>query len=139
MNEEYSILLKYSKIPKLSVDALCFLTALQPKLSQNQTLVAALVALTWRSGYSGWSDESVIVVQHYLARIFNDRTPNQRASMVVGWSLVKQHFPELVTPENQKLFCQMMLAGNKAAFPMLFKNLQLKKENSIPPMVGWLI
>ncbi|CAL5990679.1 Transmembrane_domain-containing protein [Hexamita inflata] len=130
-------LLQFNQIPELCVTSLHLLTKLSPQLTPDEINILILCCLTQTIGVSGYNDHLVIAVQHYLSKLFNDRSPNQKAAMCCGWSLVNEQ--QLLDPKLEKMYYQCMIASDTKSYETIYNCVKYKNVNSSLEAISWII
>ncbi|CAL6074171.1 Transmembrane_domain-containing protein [Hexamita inflata] len=135
--KEFVALLKYNSLPEKSIASLELLNVIKPNLSPDEALVAILVCLTQRFQREGFDDNYNIQVQHVFSKIFNDRSPNQRAAMSCAWSVITEK--HLVDQRHDKLYFQAMVSGDSKMYETVLRQLKAKEPGSLLQATCWLL
>ncbi|CAL6096471.1 Transmembrane_domain-containing protein [Hexamita inflata] len=135
--KEFVALLKYNSLPEKSIASLELLNVIKPNLTPDEALVAILVCLTQRFQREGFDDNYNIQVQHVFSKIFNDRSPNQRAAMSCAWSVITEK--HLVDQRHDKLYFQAMVSGDSKMYETVLRQLKAKEPGSLLQATCWLL
>ncbi|CAL5984391.1 Transmembrane_domain-containing protein [Hexamita inflata] len=130
-------LLKYNSLPEKCIASLELFNILKPTLTQEEAMVAILVCLTQRFQREGFDDNYNIMVQHVFSKIYNDRSPNQRAAMSCAWSVITEM--NLVDQKYSNLYFQAMICGDTKMYESIMRQLKSKEEYSILNGTAWLL
>ncbi|CAL6074135.1 Transmembrane_domain-containing protein [Hexamita inflata] len=134
---EFVSLLKFNSFPEKCISSLELLNIIKPNLIQDEAMVAILVCLTQRFQREEFDDNNSIQVQHVFSKIFNDRSPNQRAAMSCAWSVITEK--RLVDQRYDKLYFQAMVSGDSKMYETVLRQLKQKELNQQLFATCWLL
>ncbi|CAL6042069.1 Transmembrane_domain-containing protein [Hexamita inflata] len=130
-------LLKYNSLPEKCIASLELLNILKPCLNADEALTAILFCLTQRFQREQFDDQLIILVQHVFSKIFNDRSPNQRAAMACAWSVITEM--RLVDQKIKNLYFIAMVSGDTKMYETVLRQLKNKEPNSLLQATCWIL
>ncbi|CAL6035886.1 Transmembrane_domain-containing protein [Hexamita inflata] len=130
-------LLKYNSLPEKCIASLELLNILKPCLNADEALTAILFCLTQRVQREQFDDQLIIQVQHVFSKIFNDRSPNQRAAMACAWSVITEM--KLVDQKYINQYFIAMVSGDTKMYETVLRQLKNKEPNSLLQATCWIL
>ncbi|CAL6082085.1 Transmembrane_domain-containing protein [Hexamita inflata] len=134
---QFGKLLKFNSLPEKCVASLELLNMLKPTLNQEEAIVTVLLCLTQRIMRGAFDDHYIITVQDYLSKMYNDRSPNQRAAMACGWSIITEM--NLVDQKFANLYFEIMVCGDSKMYEKVRYESQNKICNYYIHALAWLL
>ncbi|CAL6101928.1 Transmembrane_domain-containing protein [Hexamita inflata] len=134
---QFSALLKFNSLPEKCVASLELLNMLKPALSPDEATAVILLCLTQRVVRGAFDDNYIIIMQDHITRMFNDRSPNQRAAMACGWSIISEL--RLVEQKHSNLYFELMVFGDTKMYTqVLFQTVHKLPQHHLHSL-AWLL
>ncbi|CAL5978498.1 Transmembrane_domain-containing protein [Hexamita inflata] len=134
---EFGTLIKYNSLPEKCVASLELLNMLKPQLTPDEAIVILLVCMTQRIMRGAFDDQYVITMHDYFSKMFNDRSPNQRAAMACGWSIITEM--NLVEQKHANLYFELMICGDTKMYERVLQETIHKQPMHLLHSLAWLL